>query len=301
LPEARIVTGHGQMDEERLEKVMLSFWDRTADVLVCTTIIESGLDVPSANTLVVERADRLGLAQLYQLRGRVGRSAERAFAYFFFPRQSQMTDEAHERLAAISRHTALGSGLPIAMRDLEIRGAGNLLGAEQHGHIAAVGFDTYIRLLGEAVQEMKGEEVSAEREVRIDLPVRAFVPQGWLEQESLRLELYRRISTARDHDALRRIREEAEDRFGELPPEVRTLFAIGSLRIAALAAGVEEVSRFRQQIRVRPVEEAAGLEAAGSRKDASYHATTKTLNLTPPPQFGGEVLVGYVEDALSAG
>jgi transcription-repair coupling factor (superfamily II helicase) len=130
--------------------------------------------------------------------------------------------------------------------------------------------------------------------------VKAFVPQGWLEQESLRLELYRRISTARDHDALRRIRGEAQDRFGELPVEVRTLFAIGSLRIAAQTAGVEEVSRFRQQIRVRPVDEAAGLEAAASRQDATYHATTKTLNLTPPPQFGGEVLVGYVEDALTA-
>src|SRR5439155_505147 len=187
LPDARIATAHGEMDEERLEKVMLSFWDRSSDVLVCTTIIESGLDVPSANTLVVERADRLGLAQLYQLRGRVGRSAERAFAYFFFPPQSSMTDEAHERLAAISRHTALG-----------------------------------------------------------------------------------------------RVRAEAEDRFGELPAEVRTLFAIGSLRISALAAGVDEVSRFRDQIRVRPVEEAHGLELAADRPDAAYHATTKTVNLTPP-------------------
>src|SRR5207244_3883725 len=155
--EARVVVAHGQMDEQRLEKMMLEFWDRSADVLVCTTIIESGLDVPSANTLVVERADRLGLAQLYQLRGRVGRSAERAFAYLFFPIQARLTDEAHERLAAISRFTALGSGMSIAMKDLEIRGAGNLLGAEQHGHIAAVGFDTYLRLLSEAVADMKGE------------------------------------------------------------------------------------------------------------------------------------------------
>ena len=298
VPEARIVTAHGQMDEERLEKVMLQFWDASADVLVCTTIIESGLDVPSANTLVVERADRLGLAQLYQLRGRVGRSPERAFAYFFFPPQAQLTDEAHERLAAISRFTALGSGLPIAMRDLEIRGAGNLLGAEQHGHIAAVGFDTYVKLLAEAVAEMRGEPMAQEREVRIDLPVRAFIPPGWLEQESLRLELYRKISTAADDEALAAVRAEAEDRFGRLPDEVRTLFAVGRLRIGALAAGVEEITRFREQIRVTPVEESRGLEIAAARADASYHAPKRTLNLTPPLQFGGELLVGYVEDAV---
>src|SRR6266498_3622882 len=184
LPDARIVVAHGQLDEERLEKMMIEFWDRSADVLVCTTIIESGLDVPSANTLVVERADRLGLAQLYQLRGRVGRSAERAFAYLFFPIQARLTDEAHERLGAISRFTALGSGFHIAMRDLEIRGAGNLLGAEQHGHIATVGFDTYLRLLAESVAEMKGEPLEPERDIRIDLPVKAFVPPEWVGQEA---------------------------------------------------------------------------------------------------------------------
>ncbi len=300
LPDARIVVAHGQMDEEKLEKVMLSFWERDADVLVCTTIVESGLDVPSANTLVVERADRLGLAQMYQLRGRVGRSAERAFAYFFFPPASSLTEEAHGRLEAIGRFTALGSGLPIAMRDLEIRGAGNLLGAEQHGHIAAVGFDTYVRLLGEAVAEMKGEPVEEEKEIRIDLPVRAFVPQGWLEQESLRLELYRRISTARSPDGLAAVRAEAEDRFGELPPEVVTLFGIGRLRIAARAAGAEEVSRFREQIRIRPVAEEPGAALAAARDDAAYHATTRTLNLMPPGHWGGEALVDYVEEAIES-
>src|SRR3970282_1681337 len=154
--------------------------------------MESGLDVPSANTLVVDRADRLGLAQMYQLRGRVGRSNERAFSYFFFPPAQQLTEEAHERLASISRHTALGSGFQIALRDLEIRGAGNLLGAEQHGHIAAVGFATYARLLQEAVADVKGEPLPQEREVRIDLPVKAVIPVGWGLQAALRLELYRR-------------------------------------------------------------------------------------------------------------
>ena len=161
LPEARIVVAHGQMDEDLLERQMVRFWNRDADVLVCTTIIESGLDVPNANTLVVDRADLMGLAQMYQLRGRVGRSTERAFAYFFFPPQREMTDEARERLATISTHQALGSGFQIALRDLEIRGAGNVLGAEQHGHIAAVGFDAYARILQESMAEMKGEALPA--------------------------------------------------------------------------------------------------------------------------------------------
>jgi len=300
LPDARIVTAHGQMDEHQLEKVMMAFWDRSADVLVCTTIIESGLDVPSANTLIVERADRLGLAQMYQLRGRVGRSAERAFAYLFFPPQAQLTEEAHARLAAISRHTALGSGFQIAMKDLEIRGAGNLLGAEQHGHIAAVGFDTYVRLLAESVAEMKGEPVPEERDVRVDLPVHAFVPPEWLGQEALRLELYRRIGSARDADDLAAARAETEDRFGRIPDEVRTLFAIQSLRLVCLASGVDEISTIRRQIRIRPIEPAVGLTVAASREDAVYHEVTKTLNLQPPPQFTEELLVAYVEDAITS-
>jgi transcription-repair coupling factor (superfamily II helicase) len=156
FPEARIVVAHGQMDEEQLERQMVRFWDRDADILVSTVIIESGLDVPNANTLIVDTAHLLGLSQMYQLRGRVGRSSERAFAYFFFPPQRELTEEAHERLATISKHQSLGSGFQIALRDLEIRGAGNLLGAEQHGHIAAVGFDTYCRLLQESVAEMQG-------------------------------------------------------------------------------------------------------------------------------------------------
>jgi len=301
--EARVMVAHGQMDEERLEKVMLQFWDRTADVLVCTTIIESGLDVPSANTLVVERADRLGLAQLYQLRGRVGRSPERAFAYFFFPPQAALTDEAHERLAAISRFTALGSGFAIAMRDLEIRGAGNLLGAEQHGHIAAVGFDTYLKLLGEALQEMKGEPAEPEREVRIDLPVKAFIPPEWVGQEALRLELYRRIATARDGEDLEQARTEAEDRFGDLPAPVRALFAVAGLRLECLELGIEEVTtvRTRNQVRVKPVDEARGIEAAAAVPEAAYHPATRTLNLNYPARRGGEAMPIWVREAISGG
>ncbi len=301
VPEARVVLAHGQMDEDLLEKQMMRFWDRDADVLVCTTIIESGLDVPSANTLVVDRADLLGLSQLYQLRGRVGRSTERAFAYFLFPPVSELTEEAHERLATISRHTALGSGFQIALRDLEIRGAGNLLGAEQHGHIAAVGFDTYARLLQETVAELKGEPLPEEKDVRIDLPVKAYVPVGWVGQEVLRLELYRRIATAGDHERLEEVRTEAADRFGRLPDEVRTLFAVASLRIACRGLGVEEVTTYRGQVRVRPIalSEADALELGERVPGAMYHAATSTLNLAPGPTDGGE-LAGWVEGAMRA-
>ncbi|HZD80411.1 MAG TPA: transcription-repair coupling factor [Actinomycetota bacterium] len=301
VPEARIVVAHGQMDEELLEKQMLRFWDRDADVLVCTTIIESGLDVPSANTLVVDRADRLGLSQMYQLRGRVGRSTERAFSYFFFPPAQSLTEEAHERLSTISRHTALGSGFQIALRDLEIRGAGNILGAEQHGHIAAVGFDTYARLLRESVAEMKGEPLPEERDIRVDLPVKAFIPVGWVGQEALRLELYRNIATAGDHERLSEVRAEAEDRFGQLPPEVSTLLDVASLRITCERLGVQEVSTYRQQVRVKPfpLTEARELDLALTVPGASYHRTTGTLNLVPERVAGAD-LPSWVERALRA-
>jgi transcription-repair coupling factor (superfamily II helicase) len=299
LPDARIVIAHGQMDEDVLEQEMVRFWEREADVLVCTTIIESGLDVPNANTLIVDRADMLGLAQLYQLRGRVGRSGERAFAYFFFPAQREMTEEAHERLATIARHQALGSGFQIAMRDLEIRGAGNLLGAEQSGHIATVGFDAYARILQESVRELQGLPVEVEKELRIDLPVKAFVPPGWVAQEALRLELYRRISMAGDHDVLAQNRDETVDRYGALPEQVETLFAIGSLRITGRRLDVEEVTTYRDQVRLSPVAmpDALLVDLTERVSGASFHAAKATLNLTPGRVFGAE-LVRWVEARL---
>ncbi|HZA26856.1 MAG TPA: transcription-repair coupling factor, partial [Actinomycetota bacterium] len=296
VPEARVGVAHGQMDESLLEKVMMGFWNGEVDILVCSTIIESGLDVPAANTLIVDRADRMGLSQLYQLRGRVGRSAERAFAYLFFPRAGRLTDEAHERLAAISRFTALGSGFQVALRDLEIRGAGNLLGAEQHGHIAAVGFDTYCRLLAEAVAELKGEPLPEEHDIRIDLPARAFLPVEYLGEERLRLDLYRRISSARNEEELESLREEAEDRFGPLPGEAETLLDVARLRIACLEAGVEEVTTFRGQVRLRPVD----IDEASLPEGATYHGTTKTLNLAPEPSNMGPSLPSWVRDRLVA-
>jgi transcription-repair coupling factor (superfamily II helicase) len=282
-----------------LERRMIRFWDREADILMSTVIIESGLDVPNANTLVVDAANLLGLSQMYQLRGRVGRSHERAFAYFFFPPQRELTDEAHERLTTIARHQALGSGFQIALRDLEIRGAGNVLGAEQHGHIAAVGFDTYARLLQESVAEMKGEPLPEEKEIRIDLPVRAFVPPGWLEQEALRLDLYRRISSAGDHEVLERVRIETVDRFGQLPVEVETLFAVASLRITCTRLGVGEVSTYRQQVRLKPLElpDALELDLPERVPGARYLRTTATLNLDIGRVPGAE-LPGLVERGM---
>ncbi len=300
LPDARVVVAHGQMDEADLEKQMMKFWDREADVLVCSVIIESGLDVPNANTLVVDSAHLLGLAQMYQLRGRVGRSTERAFAYFFFPPTRELTEEAHERLATISKHQSLGSGFQIALRDLEIRGAGNLLGAEQHGHIAAVGFDTYCRILQESVAEMKGEPLQQEKELRIDLPVKAFVPPGWVAQEALRLDLYRRISTAGDHEALEQVLTETVDRYGALPPEVETLFAVASLRVTAQALGVEEIATFREQVRIRPIalDDALTSDLEERVYGATYHDAKQTLNLTPERVFGVD-LVRWVEARLT--
>jgi len=299
LPDARIVVGHGQMDEGTLEREMVRFWEREADVLVCTTIIESGLDVPNANTLIVDRADMLGLAQLYQLRGRVGRAGERAFAYLFFPPQREMTEEAHARLATISQHQALGSGFQIAMRDLEIRGAGNMLGAEQSGHIAAVGFDAYARILAESVRELQGEAITPDRDLRIDLPVKAFIPPGWLAQESLRLELYRRISMAADHGALARIRDETLDRFGALPDRVEVLFAIASLRLTAARMGVREISTFKEQVRLTPLAlpDTLRLDLVERVPSASFHAAKETLNLTPERIFGAD-LVRWVESRV---
>src|SRR6202163_1167287 len=195
VPEARIAVAHGQLDERTLEKVVIDFWEGAYDVLVCTTIIESGIDMPTVNTLVVDRADRLGLGQLHQLRGGVGRAGQRAYAYLLFPPDVSLSEEAYERLRTIGEHTELGSGFKIAMRDLEIRGAGNLLGANQSGHIAAVGYDLYVQMVSEAVAELKGEELRPPAEVKLDVPVDANLPRDYVEREDLRLEAYRRLAT----------------------------------------------------------------------------------------------------------
>jgi len=256
LPDVRLVVGHGQMAEGQLESVMLKFASGAADVLVCTTIIESGLDIPNANTIVIDRADTLGLAQLYQLRGRVGRSSRRAYAYLLYRRRERMSEEARKRLQAIFNASELGAGFQIALSDLEIRGAGNILGGEQSGHMAAVGFDLYSRLLAEAVEKRK-----AERELRapvlvapqavIDLPLEAHLPDDYVPEEAQKLELYRRLSRARTAGDVAAFRQEVTDRFGPMPLPVLRLAEVAELRLAAEAAGIASMSREDGQLVVR--------------------------------------------------
>jgi transcription-repair coupling factor (superfamily II helicase) len=253
VPEARIAVAHGQMNEETLEQVMIGFWERDYDVLVCTTIVESGLDIPNANTLILERADLLGLSQLHQLRGRVGRGSERAYAYFLYPVERPLTETAHDRLATIAQNSDLGAGIAIAMKDLEIRGAGNLLGGEQSGHIAAVGFDLYVRLVGEAVADFKGESSQELAEVRIDLPVDAHIPHEYIDGERLRLAAYRAMAEATTVADVEAVRDELADRYGLLPEPVSNLLEVAKLRVELRPYGITEVVLQGNQIRFSPV------------------------------------------------
>jgi transcription-repair coupling factor (superfamily II helicase) len=230
VPEARIAVAHGQMNEHTLEKIMIGFWDKEFDVLVCTTIVESGLDIPNANTLIVDRADAYGLSQLHQLRGRVGRGRERGYAYFLFPPERPLTETAHERLATVAQHTEIGAGMFVAMKDLEIRGAGNLLGGEQSGHIAGVGFDLYVRMIGEAVSEMRGDGPAERAEVRVELPVDAHIPHDYVPGERLRLEAYTSIAAIESDADVASVRDELNDRFGPIPAAVLNLLQVARLR-----------------------------------------------------------------------
>ncbi len=254
VPEARIMAAHGQMNEHQLEQVMVDFWERKYDVLVCTTIVESGLDVPNANTLIIERSDLLGLSQLHQLRGRVGRGGERAYAYFLYPPEKPLTETAHDRLATIAQHSDLGAGMAVAMKDLEIRGAGNLLGGEQSGHIADVGFDLYVRLVGEAVAEFRGDTSVDEPEVKIELPVDAHLPHGYVPSERLRLEMYKRLAEVRTQEQVDEVRAELEDRYGDLPTPVDNLLAVARLRVKARDAGLSDVNVQGNFVRFAPLD-----------------------------------------------
>ena len=242
VPGVRVAVAHGQMDEAALEQVVLDFWDRRYDVLVCTTIIESGIDMPTVNTLIVDRADLMGLAQLHQIRGRVGRAQMRAYAYLFTPPERSLTTEAYERLKVVAESTELGSGIRIAMRDLEIRGAGNLLGVGQSGHIAAVGYDLYCELVTEAVAELAGKVPEPPVELNLDVPVDAHLPGDYVPSESLRFAAYRRLAEAASAEALADVRAEWLDRFGPLPAAAESLLAVARLRVLCVAAGVTDVS-----------------------------------------------------------
>ena len=242
VPDANVEVAHGQMDERQLERVMVRFWEREIDVLVSTTIIESGLDIPNANTLIIERADLLGLSQLHQLRGRVGRSAERGYAYFLYPEGASITEPAYERLKTIAEHNRLGSGLAIAMRDLELRGAGNVVGAEQSGQVAAVGFDMYSQLLKEEVADLTGEPVEQQVEIKLELPVDAHLPDAYVADANQRLELYKRISAIRDAAGVKDVRAELTDRFGPPPEPADRLLTLAALKAALRQWGVTEVT-----------------------------------------------------------
>ncbi|MFE9647028.1 transcription-repair coupling factor [Streptomyces sp. NPDC006365] len=259
VPEARIATAHGQMSEQALEQVVVDFWEKKFDVLVSTTIVESGIDISNANTLIVERGDNFGLSQLHQLRGRVGRGRERGYSYFLYPPEKPLTETAHERLATIAQHTEMGAGMYVAMKDLEIRGAGNLLGGEQSGHIAGVGFDLYVRMVGEAVADYRaslegGVEEEPPLEVKIELPVDAHVPHDYAPGERLRLQAYRAIASVNSEDDIKSVREELVDRYGKLPEPVENLLLVAGLRMLARACGVAEIVLQGNNIRFAPVE-----------------------------------------------
>ncbi|MBB2945525.1 transcription-repair coupling factor (superfamily II helicase) [Actinoplanes lutulentus] len=294
VPEARVAVAHGQMSEEQLEKVMVGFWEKEFDVLVCTTIVESGIDIPNANTLIVERADLLGLAQLHQIRGRVGRGRERAYAYFLYPREKPLTEHAHERLATIAQHTELGAGMYVAMKDLEIRGAGNLLGGEQSGHIEGVGFDLYVRMVGEAVAQFKGERPEEEPEVKIDLPIDAHLPTEYIAVERLRLEMYRKLAEARDDARLTEVVAEMTDRYGEPPAQVANLIAVARFRQVARAYGLTDVTMQGKHIRFSPLPlpDSKQMRLKRYHPDSVYKTVNDQVSVPRPStrRVGGEPL-----------
>ncbi len=269
LPGARFAIGHGQMAEEELERVMAAFIAGDTDVLVCTTIIESGLDIPNVNTLIVDNANNYGLAQLYQLRGRVGRGDRRAYAYFLYRQGGRVTEVAQERLHTIEQATELGAGFRIALKDLEIRGVGNLLGPEQHGNVGAVGFELYTRLLASAVDEVQGQPAAPEPPpVVIDVPLPAFLPESYVPDSAERLRIYQRLSRTRGETAVRDLRRELEDRFGALPVPAANLVRIVRFKLLAQQAGVQAINTLEDEIVI--VLEA---RAAVQRLGPALHAT----------------------------
>ncbi|REF30270.1 transcription-repair coupling factor [Calidifontibacter indicus] len=286
VPEARIGTAHGKMGEHRLEEVVVDFWERRLDVLVCTTIVETGLDISNANTLIVERSDVLGLSQLHQLRGRVGRGRERAYAYFLYPSEKPLTETAHDRLQTIAQHTDLGAGMQVAMKDLEIRGAGNLLGGEQSGHIAGVGFDLYVRMVGEAVADFRGDEPDrGPAEIKIELPVDAHLPHDYVPGERLRLEAYKKLATVATEHELAEIADELNDRYGAPPEPVQHLLEVARLRVLARQAGIGDIGTQGKFVRFGPVEslpESRQLRLERLYKGAKLNPALKTI-LVPAP------------------
>jgi transcription-repair coupling factor (superfamily II helicase) len=295
VPEARVAVAHGQMGEHALEQVVDDFWERRADVLVCTTIVETGLDISNANTIIIDRADKYGLSQLHQLRGRVGRARERAYAYFLYDDQKPLSETAADRLETIAVNNDLGSGMQVALKDLELRGAGNLLGAEQAGHIAGVGFDLYLRMIGEAVSAFRGEENEGPTELRLELPVQARIPESYIDSERLRLEAYQKLSAAASvtakADSIDLVIDELRDRYGEPPAEVEGLVAVARLRRRAAQAGLADVVAMGPNLRVAP----ANLPDSMRVRLQRLHPKAKLLSggealVVPLPTAGGQAM-----------
>jgi transcription-repair coupling factor (superfamily II helicase) len=296
VPDARFAIAHGQMSEGQLEQAMYDFWNGEYDVLVATTIIESGLDLPTVNTLIVERADRLGLAQLYQLRGRVGRSSQRAYAYLFHPEEDRLTDTSYRRLEAIGQFSDLGSGFELAMRDLEIRGAGSILSETQSGHIAAVGFDLYTELVADAVNRLKGDEPGEDEPeaVRIDLHSDARLPDDYVAGVEARLEAYRRLAAATTHDAVDDVVSEWEDRYGTLPPEAVDLIEAARLRVEAIRIGITEIVQNRREVRIAPVALKTSQEVRLERIQRDALLRGSTLYIPPPKETPATAIAEFL-------
>ena len=314
VPEARIRVAHGQMNENALEDVILAFWNRDFDVLVCTTIVESGLDIANANTLIVERAENFGLSQLHQLRGRVGRGRERAYAYFLYPADQPLSEVALDRLKTIATNTDLGAGMRVALKDLEIRGAGNLLGGEQSGHIADVGFDLYMRMVGEAVHDYKAGIIETDEknhECKVELPVNAYLSSDYVPGERLRLDLYRRLADVLTQSDVDAIEGELVDRFGPLPEEAQVLLKVAALRAQAKALGVTELVSTGKFLRITPLvlPESKQLRLTRLYPGSLYKVATNSVMVTIPkpsgwspsnlsPQIGDTSLLVWISTAL---
>jgi transcription-repair coupling factor (superfamily II helicase) len=301
-PQARIGVGHGQMGEAELERTMLSFMRHEYDILVCTTIVENGLDIPLANTMIIENAERYGLSELYQLRGRVGRSNRRAYAYLLVPQDTELSETARKRLAALKEFSDLGAGFKIAALDLELRGAGNLLGGEQHGHINAVGFDMYVRMLEETVRELKGEEVPLEIHSALNLALDIRIPSEYIADENQRLRAYRRIAGARDAADRERIEKELEDRYGQPPEGVKNLLAYSVLRGMAEGLGIERIDRRNGvlQIKFHPETrvDAARLMSVVSRNPEAQFTPAGLLRLPIDARLQAGAVLAHVRERL---
>jgi transcription-repair coupling factor (superfamily II helicase) len=304
LPQVRIGVGHGQMGEAELERVLLGFMKHDYDVFVCTTIVENGLDIPLANTILIENAERYGLSELYQLRGRVGRSNRRAYSYLLVPADTELSEVARKRLAALKEFSDLGAGFKIAALDLELRGAGNILGGEQHGHIGAVGFDTYLRLLEETVQELKGEEVRPEIHATLNLGLDIRIPPDYIADEHQRLRAYKRVAEARDAEDAQRIREELEDRYGTPPDVVLQLLQFSVVKTLVEKAGVEAIDRRAGMLNVKfhkdaPIDPARLMDIVTNTEGAQF-TPAGVLRLPTANLDSSESLLTYLAQVFAS-